>query len=188
MCVTSGVRQGCPLSPVLFLLATAPIINALEAVVGPEDLLAMFADDLAIVPRPPLVAHPPRSAVFARIRRHTVLGLQSGNAQFFRYAVVASSVVPSPLAGGGAGMGELRGQRHVQVPRHSPWPGQRLLHVGGGRDEVRGSASVDQSPGSGDGPRCVGTSGSRSLGAGVRHAGAPAPGLDDDLARDCEGA
>lgn len=76
MCVTAGVWHGCPTSPVLFLLATAPIIESLEAVVGPGDLLAMFADDLAIVLRHLWRTLPASPLAFGKIRRHTGLGLQ----------------------------------------------------------------------------------------------------------------
>lgn len=64
------LRQVCPLSPVLFMLAAAPIIDTLEAVIGSEELLSMFADDLAIVFRHlcrTLLALPP---LFGQIRRH----------------------------------------------------------------------------------------------------------------------
>lgn len=43
------VRQVCLLSPVLFLLAIAPVIDVLACAIAPDDFMAMFADDLVIV-------------------------------------------------------------------------------------------------------------------------------------------
>lgn len=44
--VTRGVRQGCPLSGILFALAIDPVVKSLEAVEGVSPLA--FADDLAL--------------------------------------------------------------------------------------------------------------------------------------------
>ena len=47
--VRSGVKQGCPLSPTLFLIAAEPILRFLKKHLGPEDFISGYADDLAIV-------------------------------------------------------------------------------------------------------------------------------------------
>ena len=47
--VRSGVKQGCPLSTALFVLAMDPFIAALADTVGPRGCLRVYADDIAIV-------------------------------------------------------------------------------------------------------------------------------------------
>ena len=50
-CAAAGVRQGCPLSSFLFILATDCIIRALAEYLGPEEMIRAYADDIAIVAR-----------------------------------------------------------------------------------------------------------------------------------------
>ena len=45
----AGVRQGCPLSSIIFVIATDSITRYLEANLGPTDCLRAYADDIAIL-------------------------------------------------------------------------------------------------------------------------------------------
>jgi len=47
--VRSGVKQGCPFSTALFVLAMDPFVAALAASIGPSGCLRVYADDIAIV-------------------------------------------------------------------------------------------------------------------------------------------
>ena len=51
----SGVRQGCPLSSVLFILVTDCILTALCQTLGPRDILRGYADDIGMVPQNPII-------------------------------------------------------------------------------------------------------------------------------------
>jgi len=47
----AGVRQGCPLSSLVFIIATDCIMRALAASLGPRDMLRAYADDIAVAAR-----------------------------------------------------------------------------------------------------------------------------------------
>jgi hypothetical protein len=47
--IMSGVKQGCPLSPLLFVIATDPFLRALEAAIAPRSLVRGYADNIALV-------------------------------------------------------------------------------------------------------------------------------------------
>ena len=45
---TNGVRQGCPLSPVLFALCLDPFIRRVTSLLGSRGVLRAYADDMAV--------------------------------------------------------------------------------------------------------------------------------------------
>ena len=47
--VMSGVKQGCPLSALLFVIAVDPFLRALHTRIGPGGLVRAYADDVGIV-------------------------------------------------------------------------------------------------------------------------------------------
>ena len=47
--ITSGVKQGCPLSPLLFVIAIDPFLRAMEKTISPRSLVCGYADDIALV-------------------------------------------------------------------------------------------------------------------------------------------
>ena len=47
--ITSGVKQGCPLSPLLFMIATDAFLRALAASMSPRSLVRAYADDIGLV-------------------------------------------------------------------------------------------------------------------------------------------
>jgi hypothetical protein len=47
--VLAGVKQGCPLSPLLFVIVTDPFIRAIKSVLHPQSAIRAYADDIAII-------------------------------------------------------------------------------------------------------------------------------------------
>ena len=45
----SGVKQGCPLSALLFVIAVDHFLRALHTRIGPGGLVRAYADDVAVV-------------------------------------------------------------------------------------------------------------------------------------------
>ena len=50
-CAMAGVRQGCPLSSTIFVLATDAFIRALTSILGPTSMIRVYADDMNVVAR-----------------------------------------------------------------------------------------------------------------------------------------
>ena len=70
--ILAGVRQGCPLSMILFAICIEPLLRMLEKAVSPDDVVGSFADDIALVIQNLLLALPRLLVVFK------VFGLASG--------------------------------------------------------------------------------------------------------------
>jgi len=47
--ILAGVRQGCPLSMILFAICIEPLLRMLEKAISPGDVVGSFADDIAAV-------------------------------------------------------------------------------------------------------------------------------------------
>lgn len=73
--VLSGVKQGCPLSPTLFILAGEAILRCLRLHVGCGDHISGYADDTAVVLRELLTTAPALACAFRRIAGVTGLEL-----------------------------------------------------------------------------------------------------------------
>eukprot|EP00973_Karenia_brevis_P003322 458117-Karenia_brevis.AAC.1 len=46
--VQAGVKQGCPLSPILFVMVTDPFLCAMRSMLSPRSCLRAYADDIAV--------------------------------------------------------------------------------------------------------------------------------------------
>ena len=70
----SGIRQGCPLSPLLFVAAMDGLLRAIPTAV-PQGLARAFADDTAVLLRDLKAGLPPLHGLFARLALATGLRL-----------------------------------------------------------------------------------------------------------------
>lgn len=61
------MKQGCPLSPIVFSLCTAPIMDLLSEVLTNDELQALFADDIALVVQDLLRSAPALHSLFASV-------------------------------------------------------------------------------------------------------------------------
>ena len=75
--VKSGVKQGCPLSPILFIVATEPLLQFLKKHLSPGDTLRGYADDLAIVLQRVWETGPALAGAFTWIEGLTGLSLNA---------------------------------------------------------------------------------------------------------------
>ena len=73
--IFSGVKQGCPLSPTLFILAGEAILQCLRQHLGPRDHISGYADDIAIVPQELFRTAPALASAFRRVAGVTGLDL-----------------------------------------------------------------------------------------------------------------
>lgn len=75
MTVFSGVKQGCPLSPTLFILAGEAILQCLRRHLGPGDHISGYADDIAMVVQDLYKVAPALASAFHRVAGVTGLEL-----------------------------------------------------------------------------------------------------------------
>lgn len=75
--ITSGVKQGCPLSPLLFVIALDPSLRALQATMGPRSLVRGYADDIALVLKQLWKEAPAVARLFSTLQAMAGLRLKS---------------------------------------------------------------------------------------------------------------
>ena len=73
--VSSGVKQGCPLSPTLFIVAGEAILNCLKAHLSKADMVRCYADDIAWITTALWRAGPAFAAAFLDVATCTGLRL-----------------------------------------------------------------------------------------------------------------
>ena len=83
ICLRSGVRQGCPLSPLLFALATDSLLRRLLNVLPTElDIVRAFADDIAAVCSDWCKSIPFLSVLFLEFEKVSALNLNIAKTMF----------------------------------------------------------------------------------------------------------
>ena len=83
--ISNGLKQGCPLSPILFYLALAPLVSSLEADLDP----VAFADDLAM-------GHPNIHKVLSALKSSEAFKAASGLASNMSQTRVISTTMTDP--------------------------------------------------------------------------------------------
>ena len=75
VCVKSGVRQGCPLSGILFAMCVDVLITKISGVLKRDEIAAAFADDLALVIEDFWIAAPALQMIFKEFQEISALAL-----------------------------------------------------------------------------------------------------------------
>ena len=76
--VGSGVKQGCPLSPTLYIVVTECVLRFLKSRLSSDDHISGYADDLAIVMRHLWRTAPALAEAFAHVARFSGLRVHPG--------------------------------------------------------------------------------------------------------------
>jgi len=90
--IKSGVRQGCPLSMILFALCIEPLIRVIIRLLKEGDTLGSFADDIAIVMKNPTIFLPILFKLFETIGAASGLLLNVSKCTMIPLAVSADPI------------------------------------------------------------------------------------------------
>ena len=80
--VRSGVRQGCPLSPLIFAICSHLLLTRLEAMLSAHEVVSAFADDTAAVIRDWVRTLPCLATCFTEFQAISALELNIGKTVF----------------------------------------------------------------------------------------------------------
>lgn len=88
----SGVRQGCPLSPTLFVLALDLLLTQLETNLGPAAIIRAFADDIGLVTNDILRDLPTLHSIFSDFSSFSALNLNTGKTLLLPFSTPSFSL------------------------------------------------------------------------------------------------